>query len=186
MYRTKRQGEKWQNFIKKAEEPDYNKVRDFYHSMTDQMKERGYIITWVKDVHPSPEFLKESIKEGTLYMGCLGDSIASAMVLNHRGNREYRDIQWTEDLNDSQFFVIHALGVHPDFTGKGVGRSMVEEAVRIAAGSGARAVRLDVLDTNEPAKKLYCRCGFEYRGTAKLYYENTGWRNFDMYELCMN
>ena len=82
--------------------------------------------------------------------------------------------------------VIHALGVHPDFTGKGVGRSMVEEAVRIAAGSGARAVRLDVLDTNEPAKKLYCRCGFEYRGTAKLYYENTGWRNFDMYELCMN
>ena len=62
--------------IKKAEEPDYDKVRDFYHSMTDQMKERGY-------------------------MGCMGDTIASAMVLNHRGSREYRDIEWTEDLNYS-------------------------------------------------------------------------------------
>ena len=151
--------------IKKAEERDYEQVRDFYHSMTDQMKERGYIITWVKDVHPLPEFLEESIKEGTLYI--------------------YRDIERTEDLNDSQFFVIHALGVHPDFTGKGVGRSMVEEAVRIAAENGARALRLDVLDTNEPAQKLYCRCGFGYRGTAKLYYENTGWRNFDMYEIVL-
>ena len=40
--------------IKKAEEGQYEQVRDFYRSMTDRMKERGFIITWVKDVHPSP------------------------------------------------------------------------------------------------------------------------------------
>lgn len=40
--------------IKKAEEGQYEQVRDFYRSMIDRMKERGFIITWVKDVHPSP------------------------------------------------------------------------------------------------------------------------------------
>ena len=169
--------------VKRAEEQHYEQIRSFYHSMTDQMEERGYVITWVKDVHPSPGLLAESIREGTLYFGCLDNTLVSAMVLSHRHNREYQDIKWAEDLDDSQFLVIHALGVHPDVTGKGIGDRMVQEAVRIAADSGARAIRLDVLASNEPAKKLYLRCGFEYRGTSALYYDNTGWQNFDMYEM---
>lgn len=168
--------------IKKAEEDQYEQVRDFYRSMTDRMKKRGFIITWVKDVHPSPAFLKESICSGTLYIGTIGETIVSSMVLSHDHNEEYEKIEWAEPLDDSQILVVHALGADPDVTGKGVGRSMVNEAIRIAENCGMRAVRLDVLESNKPAENLYLGCGFEYRGTSRMYYENTGWKNFKMFE----
>ena len=81
--------------------------------------------------------------------------------------------------------MIHALGVDPDMTGKGVGSGMVRAATQTAAQKGGRALRLDVLDTNRPARDLYLRNGFEYRGEAELYYENTGLRIFRMYELLL-
>ena len=171
--------------VRKAEKGDFEKVMIFYRSMTDRMKEKGFTITWVKDVHPSPEFVKESIEEGTLYMGILEDRVVSAMTLNHRHAPEYGKIKWKEDLDDREVFVIHALGVDPDMTGKGVGSGMVRAAAQTAAQKGGRALRLDVLDTNRPARDLYLRNGFEYRGEAELYYENTGVRIFRMYELLL-
>ena len=59
---------------------------------------------------------------------------------------------------------------------------MVNEAIRIAENCGMRAVRLDVLESNKPAENLYLGCGFEYRGTSRMYYENTGLKNFKMFE----
>ena len=79
--------------------------------------------------------------------------------------------------------MIHALGVGPDLTGKGVGSCMIREAVRTARKKGVSALRLDVPDTNEPAGNLYIRCGFVCRGEERCFYDNTGWRIFQMYEL---
>lgn len=171
--------------IKKAKKEDFEAVMDFYHSMTDRMKERGFTITWVRDVHPSPSFVKGSIAEGSLYTGVLENRIVSAMVLNHRHAPQCCGISWARDLEDNEFLVIHALGVDPDMAGKGTGAAMIRQAVMTAKESGAAALRLDVLDTNKPARNLYLRCGFEYRGEAVLFYENTGHRIFEMYEMIL-
>lgn len=82
--------------VRKAEE--YESVMDFYSSMTDRRKERGLTITWVRDVNPSPAFIKQSIEEGSLYTGRLGERIVSAMVLNHRHASQYKNAAWALPL----------------------------------------------------------------------------------------
>ena len=78
--------------------------------------------------------------------------------------------------------MIHALGVHPDFHGKGYAKAMVRKAVAIAGESGMKAIRLDVLDGNIPADKLYQGMGFQYLASVQMYYEDTGWTSFKLYE----
>ena len=179
----------------KAEKEDFQRVRGFYHSLIDTMRERGLPVTWMKDIYPSPDFLRESIAAGDLYMACLGEggerepaksaSIEAVMVLNHSCNDEYHTVQWGRELKDPEVMVVHALGVHPDFGGKGIGREMINAAREKAVEAGAKALRLDVLKSNERAKNLYIRCGLTYRGTVQLYYENTGRQEFEMYEYLL-
>ena len=76
--------------------------------------------------------------------------------------------------------VIHMLGVHSDFAGKGLARKMVRFAVEEAKNRGMKAIRLDVLEGNLPAEKLYVSEGFVYVDTLQLFYEDTGRTNFNL------
>ena len=78
--------------------------------------------------------------------------------------------------------VIHMLGVHGDFAGRGLAKEMVRFALELAKAAGMKAVRLDVLKGNVPAEKLYEGEGFKLVDTAKLFYEDTGRVDFKMYE----
>ena len=76
------------------------------------------------------------------------------MVLNHACNESYKNCRWQIAADDSEILVIHALGVHPDFQGKGFAKAMVRKAIAIAEETGMKAIRLDVLAGNIPAEKL--------------------------------
>ncbi len=76
--------------------------------------------------------------------------------------------------------VIHMLGVHSDFAGKGLARKMVRFAVEEAKSRGMKAIRLDVLEGNLPAERLYVSEGFVYVDTLQLFYEDTGRTNFNL------
>ena len=143
--------------IEKAAPNDFDKARYFYHSLIDCMNERRKPIKWIKDVYPAPEFLRD-FNEGYLKLG-----------------KE-------TPLTGEDVMVIHALGVHPDFTGRGVGKAMVEEAIGAAGKAGVKGLRLDVLKGSETARRLYLRCGFQYTGSVQMYYENTGFAEFGLYE----
>lgn len=51
--------------------------------------------------------------------------------------------------------------VEPSARGKGVGTALLTAVADLAHSSGARVVRLDVIDTNPRAEALYARQGFE-------------------------
>lgn len=157
----------------------------FYHSLIDGRRQAGYIITWVKDVYPSSEFLRAAAENGELYFGMEDGEIAAAMALNHDANEAYRQTQWPTSVSEDEVMVIHALGVHPRFDGKGLGRKMTEEAIAIARESGIKAMRLDVLEGNEPARRIYIACGFVSVAAVQMYYENTGLANFELFELAL-
>jgi len=57
-----------------------------------------------------------------------------------------------------------SMWVHPQARGLGVGRALVTAVVRWAAAEGHRDVHLWVTETNEPARRLYERCGFTLTG----------------------
>ena len=77
------------------------------------------------------------------------------------------------------------LGVHSDFAGQGLAKEMVRFAIGTAKTAGMKAIRLDVLKGNVPAERLYEDLGFIYVDTLKLFYEDTGRVDFELYELGM-
>lgn len=171
--------------IIKAEASAYEATRRFYHSLIDEMERAGNHVTWVKDVYPSPEFLRASAQAGTLYLGMEDGEIAAAMVLNHEASEGYRGAPWEVDADDAEVLVIHALGVHPRFGGRGLGAKMTEGAIRIARDAGMKAIRLDVQRGNDPARRIYVRCGFKPIAEVSMYYENTGLDTFELFEYAL-
>jgi ribosomal protein S18 acetylase RimI-like enzyme len=57
-----------------------------------------------------------------------------------------------------------SMWVAPEARGTGIGDALVQQVVRYATAQGAAAVRLDVVEGNAPAIKLYERNGFTLTG----------------------
>ncbi len=69
---------------------------------------------------------------------------------------------------------ILTLGVAPEARRGGIGRGLVDAAMRWAATAGARAMFLEVASTNTPARALYEAAGFVRVGRRARYYANGG------------
>ena len=147
------------------------------------MEGSEYLPGWEKDVYPAPEVLQTEIEEGNFYYLRDGERIAAGMVVNWKCNEDYRTAKWPENLNQDQFMVIHMLGVHPDFAGNGFAKEMVRFALDLARKAGMKAVRLDVLKGNVPAEKLYAGLGFQFIDSIQMFYEDTGWTEYELYEI---
>ena len=122
--------------IIRADKSYNEEVRHFYHSLIDSLNPEHPYVCWKKDVYPSPEFLRSSIDNGGLYICREGEQIVGAMVLNHEYNENYRNCRWKTAADDSELLIIHALGVHSDFKGKGYAKAMVKKAIAIAKETG--------------------------------------------------
>lgn len=57
--------------------------------------------------------------------------------------------------------LMDGISVDPTYRGQGIGGRLLEEIVRYATENGYNSVRLDVIDTNPRAQKLYERKGFK-------------------------
>ena len=171
--------------IVKAEPDQFREVREFYFDVIDGIGDADDSVGWKKDIYPAPEFLKESICSGELYIVEDDGMIIGAMVLNHLHNDEYRKIRWPVQADDSEVLVIHALGVRPSHRGKGCAKQMVHFAIDYAIGKQQKAVRIDVLKGNQAAKRLYSGMGFRYIQTLRMFYEDTGWTDFELCEYAL-
>lgn len=168
--------------IQKAEAEQLSAVQELYYSIIDGVGDATDSVLWKKDIYPSPAFLYDSIRNGELVIGSEGEKIIAAMVLNHQYNEEYNRFDWPTKAEDSEITVIHALGVHPAYTGKGHARQMVQFAIDSARENRQKVIRLDVLKGNAAAEKLYTGMGFQNLHTLPMYYEDTGWKDFELYE----
>ena len=169
--------------LRKAVPADFPEVWDFYGRLIDGMAGAQFHPGWERDVYPSEEFVRSSLERGELFTAWLEGVMAGAMVINHACTPGYETVAWAVDAAPEEVSVIHALGISPDFQGRGVAGELVRGAVRLAREAGQKAIRLDVLNGNLPAQKLYAAAGFQYRGSVRLFYEDTGMTDFLLYEL---
>lgn len=70
---------------------------------------------------------------------------------------------------------IHVIGVHPDFQGRGLGRSIVIEGLWYLAGVGASSAMLYVDTTNRSALELYQSLGFALERVDRCFEIPKGW-----------
>jgi ribosomal-protein-alanine N-acetyltransferase len=68
---------------------------------------------------------------------------------------------------------ILSVAVAPSWRGRGLSRPMLDLHLRRLAGLGARAVFLEVGETNAAAMQLYRRAGFYEVGRRKGYYDGS-------------
>jgi ribosomal-protein-alanine N-acetyltransferase len=73
---------------------------------------------------------------------------------------------------------LHLLNitVHPEHQGQGWGRTMLSHLGQLACDLAARQVWLEVRQSNQRARALYERWGFEAVGRRKAYYPAAGQR----------
>ena len=156
--------------IRAAHADEFEKVRGFYHELIDMMEGSEFHPRWEKFVYPSDDFIRSSIERGELYVGLLSGEIVGAMAVNGEGAEGYEGAPWGVNAARGEFSVIHALGVLPSHHGRGFARGLVATAKDVARGLGHKALRLDVLDGNLPAVKLYESEGFRFVSRVKLFY----------------
>ncbi len=168
--------------IVRARQDQFQAVRAFYHAVIDEVGQSRNSVGWKKDIYPSPEYLDQSIRAGELFIATESETIVGAMILNHQANAEYRKVRWITTANEADVTVIHALGVHPFFQRQGYARQMVRFAVEYARSQQQKTVRLDVLKRNVAAGKLYAGMGFQVLCTLPMFYDDTGWADFQLYE----
>lgn len=171
--------------ISQAKPDCYPTVRDFYYEMIDGMQDAEYSPAWKKDIYPDAEMLEKALKGGNIYFGHIQDTLAAVVILNHECEESYDRYEWTVPASREETLFVHALGVLPGFSGKGIGKAMVRFALEFAREQQLKTVRLDVLKGNLPAEKLYPSVGFLCLGKARLYYEDTGWTDFLLHEYVL-
>jgi ribosomal-protein-alanine N-acetyltransferase len=66
------------------------------------------------------------------------------------------------------------IAVAPEARGKGYGEYLFRDMIERSKSRGARRMTLEVRVSNEVAKSLYKKLGFEARGLRKGYYSDTG------------
>jgi ribosomal-protein-alanine N-acetyltransferase len=67
---------------------------------------------------------------------------------------------------------INNVAVKPEFRGQGLGRRLLNEALRWGRGRRASQAVLEVRAGNEAAQQLYRGCGFEVIGRRRRYYRS--------------
>jgi len=171
--------------IRTANEDEYQAVRALYHSMIRAMQKAEYTSGWEIDIYPAPEYLQEVISKKEMYVGEIDGELVAAMVVNHDFNESYNVFDWPTEAAADEITVIHALGVHPDYFHRGIAKQLVRKAVAIARENNQKVIRLDVLAGNLPAERLYEAEGFRHLHTLPMFYEDTGWTDYELYELVL-
>ena len=137
-----------------AKKQEFDSVRDLYWMLIDETSHLPSFPHWKKGLHPSDEWLLESLEKSQMF------------VLEENG----------------EILIIHVLAVSPKHAGKGLGTKMMQYILDYAKEIKMQAVRLDVISNNSSAEHLYQKMGFRFVQTQRLYYEVTGERDFNLYE----
>lgn len=169
--------------FRKAQKEDFYKIRSLYWNLIDQEKDDPSFPHWKKGIHPSDEMIQNSIEREELYVLADGDEIAACVIANDEKVEGYADAPW--QIDSDEVIVLHVLAVHPNHRGKGFARKLVENVIEQERKAGKKALRLDVIENNITAEKLYQELGFQYIQTKILYYDVVGEMTFKLYELVL-
>lgn len=108
------------------------------------------------DIYPCVMF-EDDIKNKRIYILQDGETIVSAFSISFE-SAGAKSVKWKYSLQNSIY--MDRLGVNVNYARKGIGSRMLSECENIAQNMNAETLRFFVVDYNEPAIRLYEKCGF--------------------------
>ena len=160
----------------------FDAVTAMYERAVAELERTVNYPKWKKD-HPGRDYVKEAIAKGEQFACVAEGEILGAVVLNEDPEGNYAIGRWSRDLPDGAYLVVHILAVDPAWKGRGIGGFLVDGAIAYAKEQGYRAIRLDIVPDNLPAKRLYTSRGFVSAGQMNVRPELTEIPIFELYEL---
>ncbi len=160
----------------------FEAVMAMYESAVAELERTVNYPKWSEE-HPSRDYVKEAIAKGEQFACVSGDAILGAVVLNEDPEGDYSHGHWSKELRSGEFLAVHLLAVDPANKKQGIGGFLADHAIDYAKENGYRAVRLDIVPDNLPAKRLYLSKGFTSAGQMDLRPELEEIPLFELYEL---
>lgn len=160
-----------------------NSVSAFYDKVTEYLEKQINYPKWTQGNYPGTESTRQAIADDVQYACMDGDKVVGAFILNDNPQGDYNVGDWRVNLSQGEYLVIHTLATDPEIYRKGLGRYMVEYCIHTAKENGYKAVRLDVIPTNAPARRLYENMGFLFAGEKDLSRDIKDISTFALYEL---
>lgn len=137
---------------------------------------------WIYKVYPNDDTVAEGIEKGELYICFKENKAVGVFLLNDDPAGDYGAGDWSISLKEGEYLVIHALAVAPEHSGQGIGKAMVRYCIDQARQRGYKAIRLDAVPKNIPARRMYEGLGFSFAGEKDLKRYETGIESFALYE----
>lgn len=161
---------------------DIPRLVRLYEETVDYLESHTNYPGWKKGVYPGREEAESGVGEKTLYVAEKEGRIIGSVILNGRQEAAYQSAGWETFAEPEEVMVIHTFLVHPDLSGLGVGRRLLEFAGEQAVKEGKKTIRLDVYEKNTPAIRLYERMGYRYVKTVDMGLGSLSLPWFKLYE----
>ena len=155
--------------IRKCVETDIIPLGRFYDEEVKWLDDhhRNYPL-WTYRGYPTQSTVEWTIGEATQFICTEGEEILGSFMLNTDPLGAYDKVPFCNKLQQGEYMILHMLSVSHLHTGKGIAKAMTNFAVDYAKELGYKAIRLDVVPTNLPARRLYEGFGFHYVGDYDL------------------
>lgn len=167
--------------LRKAEIEEAENILEFYRDVIDSIKGSEFNPKW-NETYPNLEYIKTCIETKELYVFANDDEIIACVVLNGSFNPEYENIAWSANAKEGEIVVIHTFAISSEFMGKGIGREIFNQIKNCALENGKKAIRLDIIDGNVGAQKVFEKFGFKYVDTVEMFHPAVGLEKFHLYE----
>lgn len=141
--------------IRICREADISSAGAFYDRVVWWLDHHINYPKWLYRVYPSERSVREMTAGGNQYLCEEEGRIIGAFVLNADPQGNYQKGNWKEAVPDGSYLVLHSLAIDPEVQGKGVGTEVVCFCESKAKAEGYRALRVDIVPDNYPARKLY-------------------------------
>ncbi len=160
-------------------------IMAFYDHMCVVLNDAAFLPNGNKGGFPPRAMVEDAVAKQEILIGEEDGRIVAAVIANADREPAYDTTHWQIEAAESEFWVIHALRVLPEYSGRGYARRMVERTIEMARARGKKALRLDCIVGNEVPERMYQSIGFVCVDTVKITYADIGTSDFHMYELVL-
>ncbi len=128
---------------------DLDNIKRMYKEIVEKMLKDGLEV-W-DDIYPV-NFIESDIVNNSFYIMTSGLDIISGVAISKKHNGE-KLVSWQNPKASAMY--IDRIGVNVNYLNKGIASKTIEHVKEIAKNQEVEYLRLFVVDSNEPAIKLY-------------------------------
>lgn len=169
--------------IEKCDEQDIVRVGQFYDEVILWLNDHVNYPRWIYKVYPNENSVRTMVNAGGQYIYQDGGSILAAFALSTEPQGNYQKGNWSQALEDGSYLVLHALAIDAKKQRRGIGTEIIQFCIAKAKKENYKAVRVDIVPTNYPARKLFEKNRFVYVGDVDLELNVGNIPVFSLYEL---